>query len=239
MHARDLPFRTAGSRFPGLVLLALALWALPAAVPCAAVVLTDLEQAYIQDHPEITLCVDPDWVPFESINEEGRHEGIAADLLRLVAARTGLRLRLVPTVDWDDSLAASRDGRCQLVSFLNRTPQREAWLLFSEPLFTDTNVFITREPHPFISDPGGLEGETIVLPRGTAMAASRLAARSASIIGTLPCDAAGRLRPSAALTTFPQSGQNLKSPLFSFVFSQTHGRPLAKAIYEKALKFRL
>jgi signal transduction histidine kinase len=134
-----------------------------------AVTLTDLEQAYVQDHPEVSLCVDPDWVPFESISEQGRHEGIAADLLRLVAERTGLRLRLVPTGSWDESLAASREGRCQLLSFLNQTPQREQWLLFSEPLFTDTNVFITREAHPFISDPGGLRDETIVLPRGTAM----------------------------------------------------------------------
>ncbi|WP_075356126.1 transporter substrate-binding domain-containing protein [Desulfovibrio sp. DV] len=134
-----------------------------------AVELSPPEARYVEEHGVVTLCVDPDWVPFESINAQGEHEGIAADLLRLVAERTGLRLELVPTASWDESLAASRAGRCQLLSFLNKTPQREQWLIFSRPLFSDVNVFITREEHPFISDPAKLTGESIAFPSGTAM----------------------------------------------------------------------
>ncbi|KHK01601.1 transporter substrate-binding domain-containing protein [Desulfovibrio sp. TomC] len=134
-----------------------------------AVELSPPEARYVEEHGLVTLCVDPDWAPFESINAQGAHEGIAADLLRLVAERTGLRWQLVPTASWDESLAASRDGRCQLLSFLNKTPQREEWLIFSRPLFSDVNVFITREEHPFISDPGKLAGESIAFPSGTAM----------------------------------------------------------------------
>lgn len=134
-----------------------------------AVELSPPEARYVEEHGVVTLCVDPDWVPFESINAHGEHEGIAADLLRLVAERTGLRLELVPTASWDESLAASKDGRCQILSFLNKTPQREQWLIFSRPLFSDVNVFITREEHPFISDPAKLAGESIAFPSGTAM----------------------------------------------------------------------
>jgi signal transduction histidine kinase len=130
---------------------------------------TGQESRYIREHGPVTMCVDPDWAPFESINEKGEHEGIAADLVRLVAERTGLRFELVPTASWDESLAASQDGRCKILSFLNRTPQREKWLIFTTPLFSDVNVFITREEHPFISDPGKLAGESIVFPSGTSM----------------------------------------------------------------------
>ncbi|MHC1791641.1 transporter substrate-binding domain-containing protein [Solidesulfovibrio sp.] len=134
-----------------------------------AVELSPPEARYVGEHGVVTLCVDPDWVPFESINAQGEHEGIAADLLRLVAGRTGLRFELVPTGSWDESLAASRDGRCKVLIFLNKTPQREKWLLFTRPLFSDVNVFITREEHPFISDPEKLVGERIAFPSGTAM----------------------------------------------------------------------
>jgi len=127
------------------------------------------EQRYIADHPSVTLCVDPDWVPFESINEKGQHEGIAADLLNIVSLRTGIAFTLVPTHDWNESLAASRDGRCQVLSFLNKTPNREEWLLFTAPIFNDSNVFITREEHGFIDDPATLIGESIVFPSGTSM----------------------------------------------------------------------
>lgn len=133
------------------------------------VALTAAERDYLQSHPTATVCVDPDWEPFEIINRDGRHEGIAADLLRLAAQRAGLTLELVATKDWDESLAASKAGRCELLSFLNQTPKRDEWLLFTDPQFVDANVFITREEHPFIVDPASLTNETIVFPTGTAM----------------------------------------------------------------------
>ncbi|GAB6037574.1 diguanylate cyclase [Fundidesulfovibrio butyratiphilus] len=117
----------------------------------------------------MTLCVDPDWIPFESINESGEYEGIAADLIKLISERTGITFILVPTKTWGESIALSKDGKCQALSFLNETPSRKEWLSFSDPIFTDVNVFITREEHHYISDPGGLVGETLVLPKGTSI----------------------------------------------------------------------
>ena len=113
------------------------------------------------------MCVDPDWMPFERITPEGRHEGIAADLVQLVAQRVGLQITLYPVKNWDASLAASKAGRCQIMSFLNQTTQREAWLRFTEPIFYDPNILVAREEHPFVGDLRGLANETVALPRGT------------------------------------------------------------------------
>ncbi len=151
----------------GCLLVAVLLLASAAAWAMAE--LTPEQRAYVAAHKTATLCVDPDWVPFESLNSRGEHEGIAADLLQLVAERTGLAFALVPTKDWDESLAASKEGRCQVLSFLNETPLRKEWLLFTDPIFNDSNVFITRVEHGFIDDPASLTGESIVFPRGTSM----------------------------------------------------------------------
>ena len=129
--------------------------------------LTPQEKAYLQKTDTIKMCVDPDWAPFERINEQGRHEGIAADLVQLVAQRVGLRIELYPVKNWDESLAASKAGRCQIMSFLNQTPARDAWLIFTDPIFSDPNVIITREEHRYVSDARGLQDERIALPRGT------------------------------------------------------------------------
>ena len=131
--------------------------------------LNTAEQNYVRQNPVVRYCVDPDWPPFERINEQGQHEGIAADLIALVAQRTGLRFELVPTKDWEESLEASRQGRCTVLSFLNSSPKREQWLIFTEPLLSDPNVLITREKHTYIADPAGLSNESIVLPQGTAV----------------------------------------------------------------------
>lgn len=143
------------------------LLALPGTV--VALELTPAEQEYVRAHPSVSICVDPDWVPFERINEQGEHEGIAADLLEIVSKRTGLRFQLLKTADWEQSIEASQKGQCKVMSFLNASPKREEWLSFTAPLLNDPNVFITREEHNYIADPIGLSDETIALPKGTSV----------------------------------------------------------------------
>ena len=133
----------------------------------SAIEFTPAEQAYIVQSSGIKMCVDPDWAPFEQITPQGQHEGIAADLVRLVAQRVGLKIDVLPVKDWEESLAASKSKRCQVMSFLNQTPARDAWLIFTAPIFLDPNVIITREEHGFVGDLKGLKGERVALPRGT------------------------------------------------------------------------
>lgn len=133
------------------------------------VYLTTEEEAYLSQLGPVTVCVDPDWPPFEWITANGEHAGISADLLRLVSERTGVQLQLVKTKSWDESIELSKKGQCKVLAFLNQTPKRDAWLIFTEPTFTDPNVFITREEHPYIADLNYFSNETIVFPAGTAM----------------------------------------------------------------------
>jgi len=117
----------------------------------------------------IKMCVDPDWEPYEKINEHKQHEGISSDLIHLVSSRSKTPIELFITKDWDESLEASKSGKCEIMSFLNKTPQREEWLIFTDPIFYDQNVIITHETHSFISDIGALSNETVVLPEGTSI----------------------------------------------------------------------
>jgi diguanylate cyclase (GGDEF)-like protein len=132
-------------------------------------VLSAEQRVYLKQHGAVRACVDPDWYPFEMLNEKGEHMGIAADLLRLAAKKVGAPLEIVRTSDWDESIRFVQSGKCDILSFLNSTPERDRWLNFTRPVFTDVNVFITREEHRYIPDPAELSGETIVFPKATAM----------------------------------------------------------------------
>ncbi|MCD6664615.1 MAG: transporter substrate-binding domain-containing protein [Hydrogenophaga sp.] len=129
--------------------------------------LTADEQAFVARSEPVTVCVDPDWEPFERLTESGEHVGIAGDLLRLVVSRVGLRLNILPVSSWEESIRASKDGRCQIMSFLNPTDERKRWLRFTSTLFQDANVLITREEHPFVVDVRNLTNEKVALPRQT------------------------------------------------------------------------
>ncbi len=126
----------------------------------------------------VTMCVDPDWEPYE-LYEDGEFTGIAADLAYLVAARLGITFEIVDTEDWSETLRVSRGevpGKsCQVLPFLNQTPAREEWLIFTEPIFIDPQVFITHQRfvtsdgNSNISSPDVLVNERIVLPEGTSV----------------------------------------------------------------------
>ncbi len=135
----------------------------------SALTLTDDEKAYLKNKGVITMCVDPDWEPFEIINKNGKHEGISADLIQLISEKIGTKIKLVKTKNWDETLEFSKAKKCDILSFLNDTPQRREWLTFTKPIFSDPNVLVGRIERNYIDDIGK-ENLSIALPKGTAMA---------------------------------------------------------------------
>lgn len=133
------------------------------------VTLSPEEIAYLKKTGPVIIGVDPQWEPYEYINSSGEYSGIAADLLKIIAERAGIELTLMPSSSWSETLEKSKRGKCHILTFLNSTPEREKWLLFTEPYFTDYNVFITREEHEPIANPATLVNKTIVLPQGTSV----------------------------------------------------------------------
>ena len=129
---------------------------------------TNEEKEYLSNKKIITMCVDPDWEPFEKINIEGKHEGIAADLIDIVSKRLNIQIKLIPTKSWDETLENSKNKKCDILSFLNETPLRKEWLIFTEPIFEDPNVLIGRSDASMIDDLSKINA-SIAFPKGTAM----------------------------------------------------------------------
>lgn len=141
----------------------------PSSAPASRIALTPAEKHYLARLGSITVCPDPDWPPYERMDGDGNFTGIAADLLKLLAERLGITFTYVQARDWDEAVVLSKAGKVHILPFLNQTPKREQWLIFTEPLFLDPNVFITREEHPFITNAALLKERTIAVPSGTSI----------------------------------------------------------------------
>ncbi|MCA0386157.1 MAG: diguanylate cyclase [Firmicutes bacterium] len=135
----------------------------------APVELTSEEVSYLSKRGPIKLAVDPDWYPYEEIDDEGLYHGIAADILALVSERVGVIFEVVPTNSWDESLSLAKSGAVDALACLNQTEERDEWLLFTTPYLIDPSVIITRQTHDYISDLERFTDETIVLPEGTSI----------------------------------------------------------------------
>ncbi|WP_176330159.1 diguanylate cyclase [Oceanospirillum sanctuarii] len=114
----------------------------------------------------IRICVDPNWMPFEKIDEEGNHIGISADFMRYFSKALDIEFQLVETRSWQQSLDLTRDGRCQLLPFINKTEERGSYLNFSDVYFESPVVLVTHEDRKIKGGFQGLNGKTLAVVKG-------------------------------------------------------------------------
>lgn len=122
---------------------------------------TPEEQAYIERKEYFKLAVDPDWMPFESIDRNGDYIGISADLIDLIKEKSNLDIRLVPTSSWSETLELARNREIDIVSLANRTSDRETYLNFTEPVIEVQSVVATLNSRPYIQDIGDIRYQPI------------------------------------------------------------------------------
>lgn len=72
--------------------------------------LTFQEQAYLARKSEIRYCIDPNWMPYESIDADGRHIGMTSEFIQRLEERIGVPFRLTPTSSWFESLQQLKSG---------------------------------------------------------------------------------------------------------------------------------
>ncbi len=114
--------------------------------------LTDAQRRYLLEKQSLKLCVDPDWLPFEAI-QDGRHVGIVADIFReMIQPHLPIPIILHQTNSWEETLQAARERHCDIVSLLSASPARSSYLSFTEPYITAPLVLATRVDKFFIDD---------------------------------------------------------------------------------------
>ncbi len=124
------------------------------------------QRNWIQRHRTLRIAVDPDFAPYEFVDERGRHRGISADYLGLLGQKLGLRFTLVPTADWDELLRKGFDKQVDVLPLINRTPKRGPHLLFTDPYIVSQRVIITRGRLGDIHGEADLPDSKLVLPAG-------------------------------------------------------------------------
>lgn len=103
-----------------------------AALPGGAQPPTELE-LWRQRHTEIRVAPDPDFAPIDSLDAKKQQQGLAADYLKLISQRTGLKFRIVPVENWSQALEALRERRVDILSAAFASPAREEFALFTAP----------------------------------------------------------------------------------------------------------
>lgn len=114
--------------------------------------LTPEEQQLLDGMDQIKVCVDPNWLPYERINDDGIHEGIGADYMALISQKLGKQIQLYPTQSWQESLQAIFQRHCDILSMAHETEERKEFLNFTRPYSEYPYVIVTNTERFYIED---------------------------------------------------------------------------------------
>ncbi len=113
--------------------------------------LTEEQKQYLKDKKELKMCVDPNWMPLEMI-EDGKHMGIAAEFMNIISKKINIPIDLVITKNWTQTLNRAQKYRCDILSLAEKTPSRQKYLDFTTPYIVTPLVIVTKTGVPFINN---------------------------------------------------------------------------------------
>ncbi len=93
--------------------------------------LDDEEQSWLREHPVLNYALDPDFAPFEFIDEEGKAQGLQMDILKLFEEELGVAIAVNNVGNWTSVLSSVSTHKMDMIS-ASRTPEREKKMLFSD-----------------------------------------------------------------------------------------------------------
>ena len=128
-------------RLPTVILLSLLTWTATA----GALTLTEDERGWLADHQELRLGVDTSWPPFEYRDENGHYQGLAADYVRLIQDRLGIKIKLIEPTSWGQVLEQARNSQLDLIPGVMSTPERQNYLAFTRPYIDFPMVILAHE----------------------------------------------------------------------------------------------
>jgi len=129
--------------------------------------LNRFEKKYLKNKKEITVCIDPNWMPFESF-KDGEHIGISADYFKIFQESLGVPLTVIKSQTWSESLELAQGRKCDVMSLAMQTPERKKYLNFTVPYLKIPLVIATKLDVPFINDITTIGDEKIGIPKGYA-----------------------------------------------------------------------
>lgn len=118
--------------------------------------LTQAERDYLKAKKVLSVCVDPDRLPFDGVDENGQHAGLSKDYFDIFSRMLDVEMVVPDVQDWNDLISKARSRECDVVSQINTSEERKTYLDFTTPYFYLPLAVVTRYDRIFVEE--SLEG---------------------------------------------------------------------------------
>lgn len=124
------------------------------------------EKEWIENNDTVYFGYDPDWKPYEFINENGNHDGIVEPIIDLIRSRSGINLQPLPNQGWLSSVESLKSEQLQVLPIIAVTDDRLQFMDFTSSYVSFSFVIINSEEGKFIGEINDLNNLKVALPRG-------------------------------------------------------------------------
>jgi two-component system sensor histidine kinase EvgS len=128
--------------------------------------LSAAEQQWLDQHPVVRVGAVEDFAPLAFFDADGRFNGLAAQLLSLIAQRSGLNFEIVRGTSLNDQFEQLQAGALDILPVVTPSTEREAQLQFTRAYLNNPFVLVSAAngQHPLLLD--DLAGKRLAIYRG-------------------------------------------------------------------------
>jgi len=125
--------------------------------------LSQEETAWLSSHPMIKIGIDPNWPPFEFINDSNKYDGMSAGYIALLSKRLNIQFMPVKQLTWPEVLLQARSKKLDVLPAVMKSAEREAYLNFTRPYLNYPMVIITRLDSGLVGSLKNLQGKEVAV----------------------------------------------------------------------------
>jgi diguanylate cyclase (GGDEF)-like protein/PAS domain S-box-containing protein len=134
----------------------------------ALIELNDEERQWLSEHSTIRLAVDIDWSPFEYIDADRQHVGMAAEYISLVEKKLGIHFEIEKSKPWSEVVTLVKNRDLDVYSCVVSTAQRREYVDFTKPYLSFPMVIVTSDKVTYVNGLSDFQDETVAVVRGYA-----------------------------------------------------------------------
>ncbi len=129
--------------------------------------LNEEEVNYLNNKGPLKICVNPNWLPFEKI-ENNEYIGITADYINLIKEKINTNIKIIPSENWTETLKNAKNRTCDILPIIVKTQDRTSFLDFTSSYINLPLVMAGALESNFIEDINQLKDKKIGLSKGYA-----------------------------------------------------------------------
>ena len=128
--------------------------------------LTPNEQEWLAKHKTIRIAYDGNLPPYSFINDSGKIDGVAVEIMAILSKRLGVNFTIYPESDWSRIYRAAARRKVDMVATMVSRPERAEWFSFTKPYLTKSLVIVTKQDSTIINNRDDIKDKKVAVVKG-------------------------------------------------------------------------